>query len=393
MTQKNKSELKLKHQEYIPENSSCGSEWNSQVNYNVQAERVYYVGCVEEDWDYAPSGENLVSGTLITETSPEAKWLWYNGVDRIGGKYIKSLYREFTDDCFTTQQRTESDKHLGALGPNFRALTGETIKVFYKNMCTFDTSIHPHGVSYDKTSEGAPYLDNDGITTGDVVPANGGNWIYIWHARTDMIDQGTSSKMWLYHSHVSTISDIYGGLFGAIIITKQGMETSATNLKPIDIDKEFVTFFVQYDENRSGLFEKNLAKISEGESVRNDQEFIESNQMHALNGYLWNLDHLIMDQNEMVRWYTCSLGDEVDGPHSPHWHANIVVDSLGDHTDTLVLIPGTTYTVTMITESPGIWLYHCHVFDHIAAGMITTYTVNDNGGNNNGKPKGKSGKK
>eukprot|EP01084_Bolivina_argentea_P288428 495040_1 len=92
-------------------------------------------------------------GTLITETSPEALWLCGNGVDRIGRKYIKSLHREFADDCFTTQKRIASDEHLGVLGITYQ---DQTIKVFYKNMCTFDTSIHPHGLSYDKTSEGAP---------------------------------------------------------------------------------------------------------------------------------------------------------------------------------------------------------------------------------------------
>lgn len=29
-------------------------------------ERVYYVGIVEDTWDYAPSGKNLVNGLNIT---------------------------------------------------------------------------------------------------------------------------------------------------------------------------------------------------------------------------------------------------------------------------------------------------------------------------------------
>eukprot|EP01083_Nonionella_stella_P225687 802093_1 len=358
----------------------CDSDWSSKLNYNTAAERVYYIACVEVEWDYAPSGKNLVSGERITPGSEESIWLIGNGVDRIGSKYIKALYREYTDNCFTTQKtRTSDQEHLGALGPNIRALTNENIKIFYKNMCSIPTSMHGHGVSYKKHSEGTPYNDNDGITAGDIVPANGGKWIYIWHARPNMVDTGASSKMWLYHSHVDEVGDIYAGLFGAIIITKNGKQTSNTNLKPIDVDREFTTFFVMYDENESSLvndnFETYLGRIP-SLLIRSDADFIEANLMHAINGYLFgNLDDLICQTGEKVRWYTASFGNEGDGPHSPHWHGNIAVDTVGENTDTVSLIPGTTSTVTMYVDQPGKWLYHCHVHDHIYAGMMTTYSA------------------
>jgi hypothetical protein len=34
-------------------------------------------------------------------------------------------------------------------------------------------------------------------------------------------------------------------------------------------------------------------------------------------------------------------------------------------------------SVTMKAKNPGTWLYHCHVTDHITAGMITRWTVRD----------------
>ena len=30
----------------------------------------------------------------------------------------------------------------------------------------------------------------------------------------------------------------------------------------------------------------------------------------------------------------------------------------------------------MVPDAPGTWLFHCHVNDHIAAGMTTRYRVN-----------------
>jgi FtsP/CotA-like multicopper oxidase with cupredoxin domain len=31
----------------------------------------------------------------------------------------------------------------------------------------------------------------------------------------------------------------------------------------------------------------------------------------------------------------------------------------------------------MKADNPGEWLYHCHVADHIDAGMFTTYQIED----------------
>eukprot|EP01084_Bolivina_argentea_P257308 433474_1 len=369
---------------YANKNKMCGHDWKNVANYDTPADRIYMIGCVEEIWDYAPTGKNLITGETIEEGATGAFHLLGNGKDRIGSKYWKGLYREYTDLCFKHQKRSAEDEHLGTLGPNIRAITGETIKVFYKNQCTFHSSIHPHGLLYEKHSEGAFYVDNDGITEGDLVPANGGKFIYIWKARNNMVDVGVSSKMWIYHSHVAlAVPEINAGLFGALIITKKGMETSKTNLKPKDIDGEFTTFFMVYDENDSSLADRNLGLITDGEAVKNDPLFRSSNRMHSINGYLWgNLETLIMDKCDNIRWYTCSLGGapgaEQDGPHSPHWHGNNVVDTFGDNTDTLVLIPGTTFTVTMLCDNAAIWLYHCHVHDHIEGGQISHYTVNKN---------------
>ena len=57
------------------------------------------------------------------------------------------------------------DPSLGLLGPTLRAKVGDTIRVVFKNNCGFTTSLHPHGVFYEKDSEGSPY--NDGTTGGD----------------------------------------------------------------------------------------------------------------------------------------------------------------------------------------------------------------------------------
>lgn len=44
--------------------------------------------------------------------------------------------------------------------------------------------------------------------------------------------------------------------------------------------------------------------------------------------------------------------------------------------DVFDLFPGTFQTVEMVAGNPGTWLLHCHVTDHIHAGMETTFTIN-----------------
>ena len=53
------------------------------------------------------------------------------GAERIGGKYWKALYVEYTDHNFT--KRKDKAEHLGFLGPIIRAEVGDTIEVVFKN--------------------------------------------------------------------------------------------------------------------------------------------------------------------------------------------------------------------------------------------------------------------
>jgi hephaestin len=67
------------------------------------------------------------------------------------------------------------------------------------------------------------------------------------------------------------------------------------------------------------------------------------------------------------------MGTEVD-LHTPHFHGNTVT-SMGMRTDVLELLPASMKTADMVPDAVGTWLLHCHVNDHIAAGMSTRYRI------------------
>jgi len=337
--------------------------------------RTYYVAADEVAWDYAPSGANKITGDAFGATE---NVFMQNGPDRIGHVYRKALYREYTDSTFRRlKPRGAADEHLGVLGPVVRAEVGDTIKFVFKNNTRFPASVHPHGVFYDKASEGAPYADGAGPgTRADDAVAPGDTYTYTWNVpeRAGPGPMDGSSTLWMYHSHVDEPGDTNAGLIGPIVITKKGM--AKPDGSPVDVDRELFTLFTVFDENASPYLESNIKEYAGRPSsvLPDDDEFIESNLMHSINGYSYgNLPGLTMRVGQRVRWYLIGQGTEVD-LHTPHWHGNTVLIN-GMRTDVAELLPMSMKVADMIPDNPGTWLYHCHVNDHIVAGMQAKFTV------------------
>ena len=134
--------------------------------------------------------------------------------------------------------------------------------------------------------------------------------------------------------------------------------------------------FTVFDENRSPYLDLNIETYAQvPTSVDPDDEgFIESNLMHSINGFVFgNLPGLDMSVGERVRWYELGMGTEVD-LHTPHWHGQTLLLN-GNRTDIVELLPASMKTLDMVPDNPGTWLFHCHVNDHIDAGMLALFTV------------------
>lgn len=240
-------------------------------------------------------------------------------------------YVEYTDETYSVKlDRPTKWTHLGVLGPLIRAEVGETIFVVFKNNASVALSVHPHGVFYTKPNEGSP----DGtLDTGNrVMP--GGDYVYEWFVpkRAGPGPSDGSSIMWMYHSHVDETLDTNSGLVGPMIITAKGASVSASELRPRDVNREFVMFLTLMSENDSHYLMDSLAKLSPPINstasmlaVMSDSDFMSSNVKHCVNGYLFNnVPGLVMTRNERVRWYVFALGDEMD-LHGAHWHGQTLL--------------------------------------------------------------------
>jgi manganese oxidase len=300
----------------------------------LAATRHYYIAAEDVAWNYAPSGHNLLNGNPVPQPwSRKLEW-------------DKSRFIEYTDDTFTTQK--PQPEWLGILGPIIRAEVGDEIVIDFLNRGRRGHDLHPHGLHYDKSNEGALYLP---VAKGAFV-APGARYTYHWFANPSS-GPGPgqpSSIVWWYHAHVDPGIEVNAGLMGPIIVTAKGK--AKPDGSPKDVDREFVASFMIFNE---------LGAKPEG-------------QFYAINGFIFgNLPGLIMKQGDKVRWYLLGMGNEID-LHTPHWHGETVTDG-GRNTDVIELLPGSMATVDMLADNAGTWMFHCHVQDHMEAGMMAVYTV------------------
>lgn len=337
----------------------------SQPVLAKSGERIYWIAADEVLWDYAPSFSiDPMSGNEFTE---DQRVFVEQG---IGRRYLKSIYREYTAGFGALKQRTSREAHLGILGPVIRAEVGDRIIVHFRNNTRFPASIHPHGVRYSKMHEGA--LDKN-QASGIVAP--GDTHTYYWDVphRAGPGSNDPSSIAWIYHSHVDEPADTNSGLIGPIVITKKGFFRQNENMTPADVDREFFSLFTVFDENAGLYLDVNLSACT-GNCDLEDETFQESNLMHGINGLVYsNNQGYVMQKGERVRWYIMGLGTEVD-LHTPHWHGTTLLHN-GNRLDVTEVLPAATKTLDMRPDVQGAWMYHCHVNDHISAGMKTMYTV------------------
>jgi manganese oxidase len=358
--------------------------------------RTYYVAADEIEWDYAPLGIDMMTGkpfegTAAAYTQP--------GPNHIGHVYRKAVYREYTDGTFATRKpRPAQDEYLGLLGPILRAEVGDTIKIVFKNNASRPYSMYAPDVFRLRNSADSGSIPD---ATGNVVEAEpedivepGATFTYEWD-----VSEGAgpgpddaSSIAWAYQSHVSEYKDVASGLVGPIIVARRGQTNSDGT--PKDVDREIVALFTAFNENESWYVQENVAAhisaadqkaLDEGGANFSDSQgfftftgtgFAETNFKFSVNGYLYG-DGPVMTvkQGQRVRWYLMDMGDVgALNFHTPHWHGNTVL-SHGTRRDTLFLLPLGTETADMVPDAPGLWLFHCHLDDHMEMGMMARYEV------------------
>uniref|UniRef100_A0A4W6F7P2 ferroxidase n=1 Tax=Lates calcarifer TaxID=8187 RepID=A0A4W6F7P2_LATCA len=335
--------------------------------------REYFVRIEEVSWNYAPSGMNIIQNRTLQEDE-EASVFLKRGPQRIGSTYKKAIYKQYSDATYRIE--VAKPDWLGYLGPLLMAEEGDTLIVHLKNAATRPYSIHPHGLNYSKGNEGALYPDSTSpeLKLDDSV-APGAAVTYEWtlpesHSPTS---QDSNCLTRFYHSHVCPPKDINAGLLGPLIVCKRGTLDLHGDRSG---DYLYALLFMVSDENFSWYLDENIRTYitNPARGLKEDEDFIESNKMHGINGYLYgNLPGLSMCQGNTIHWHMLALGNEVD-MHSVHFHGQILTVQ-NHHTDTVSLFPASSTTAEMVADNPGHWLLTCTVNDHLMAGMQAIFEI------------------
>ncbi len=353
-----------------PEMGDRGGKYFGQVPDPAKTKH-YYIAAEPEIWNFAPEGQDPVCGRTFPTSVLLNRASW------------KIRYVQYADANFSA--RVLPIERLGILGPVLRGTTGQYLEVTFLNRAWRPLSMHPHGVRYDKDSEGSYYKPVEGL--GAAV-APGAKFTYVWH-----LDEASgprpdepSSKAWLYHSHATGDEEVNLGLIGFLIVTDPAR--ARADGTPRDVDREMATLFTIYNEtigdavddpdDRPATPAAAATATQQTPTWAEAQQTAEEGQRHSINGRVFgNLGGLDMNEGEHVRWYLFGMGSETDF-HSAHWHGLRAVEE-GRHTDVVELLPASMKIADTLADNPGSWLLHCHVAEHMANGMFARFTVRPHG--------------
>lgn len=281
------------------------------------AVRHVWVAAEPTTWNIVPNGRDGITGTTYAPAQTVFPTVVYR-------RYTRGWRRPLRNAPVPTVD------HDLIPGPLLRARVGDRVIVHFKNMDTTfrrPHSMHFHGFEYKPGSDGA-YIPGFSGKGGNVKP--GQTFTYR------LVAGRNSAGAWPYHDHSQSMAEsIAGGMWGAISIRGR------REPRP---DREFVTV---------------LAPMQDFQTV-NGRAFVGNTPIYRAK------------VGDRVQWDVIALGDE---HHTFHVHGHRWRTPAGVPEDTRTVGPAESFRVTWREDAPGTWLYHCHVEDHMARGMIGIYRV------------------
>jgi FtsP/CotA-like multicopper oxidase with cupredoxin domain len=280
------------------------------------ATREFWIAAVPVTWNMIPNGFDDVTGTRFAPSETVMPTV---------------VYRRFTPHWRAPLPNTPESGNQNLIpGPLLRARVGDRIIVHFKNLdfvLRNPHSMHFHAVRYKPSSDGA-FVPGVSGRDADVMP--GQSWTYRLTALP------TSVGVWPYHDHSPSMHDsIAGGMYGMLSIIGRHER------RP---DREFVVVF---------------AEMGDFQSIDG-------------RAFVGNTPVFRARVGDLVQWDVMAMGSE---HHSFHVHGHRWLTNGGIPRDTQTIGPAESFRFRWREEDPGTWLYHCHVEEHMAAGMIGTYRV------------------
>jgi FtsP/CotA-like multicopper oxidase with cupredoxin domain len=233
--------------------------------------------------------------------------------------------------------------------PMIRVDVGDRVRVVLDNQLPMGTDIHWHGVKVPNAMDGVAPLTQPLIKSGET-------FVYEFVA--------TEPAIAMYHAHHHAQMQVPNGLFGTFIVGEtpvpRGQTISGVEI-PDDLEIAQEIPMVLNDAGVIGLTlnaksfpatEPYTGKVGDWVVVHYYNEGLLIHPMH---------------QHQFPQLVFAKDGIPLD---HPYW------------ADTIAVAPGERYSVLFLLESPGVWVWHCHILNHVESdtgmfGMVTAWIVEE----------------
>lgn len=225
-------------------------------------------------------------------------------------------------------------------GPKIAVDVGDRITLrVVNNLDDQATTLHPHGIfQHPFEVDGVGMISMDPIMPGDT-------WEQTFVAQEPSVG--------MYHGHDNGVHQVINGAFGTFLVGQMPLPPEADNV------------------------------VAEHEMILNDA----GNIGLTLNGKSFpaTAPYVLKEGEQMILHYY----NEGLSAHPMHLHNNAQMVIAKDGypldvpytADTINVAPGERYTVVVFAESPGTWVWHCHILTHVEKndgsvfGMFTALVV------------------
>uniref|UniRef100_H2ZM29 Plastocyanin-like domain-containing protein n=1 Tax=Ciona savignyi TaxID=51511 RepID=H2ZM29_CIOSA len=314
---------RFKFSSFVNEHYTNGM--TGSIEILVDLVRTYYIAAEEYLWDYAPTGNDLMSGESLRNSRKKSSRFYSDGRNRIGSIYMKAHYVRYTDEMFRTQfEISPIDRHLGSLGPVIRVEVGETLRIVFKNSASRSYSFHLDAFPFTGKIRVHPHSNlvtiykikmmlNSETPDSEVLPNQ--RRTYQWEI-TEEDAPGLHKVQCVtrfYYSNTDPIRDIATGLIGPLLVCQRG--ALDTNGRQRNINQELFLHFSTINENLNWYINQTIPATTVGpiEELLQSTAFYQSNLMSSMNGLAYgNLIYMSSHVYDDVSLHVMCTGSEQD---------------------------------------------------------------------------------
>jgi plastocyanin len=239
-------------------------------------------------------------------------------------------------------------------GPEIRVREGDLVRITLRNELPVGTTIHWHGVNLPPEMDGPVGLNQAAVEPGE-------EFVYEFVATP-------AGTRW-YHSHADPTAQIALGLYGSLIVEPQ--EPKRT------YDRDYTYILNEWDLELTPDVAMGKAPRGVRDQILRGGEL--GTDLFLMNGHAHeSIPPIRLAEGERVLVRLINAGNL---PHAIHTHGhsfkivatdgNDVPDGMALLKDTVLIGPGERYDLELDGNNPGVWMFHCHMENHAANGMMS----------------------